>query len=82
VALGEDARHPPAVARLLTLHNRTKRWGALPLPGGLSEQPEKLLRLLELIDEAFAEEHELRKGMDDAAAAARKGGHHFVRRRR
>ena len=65
------------------MYTRVKRWGALPRPGGLQQQPEKLMQALEVVDEAFAEEESAKNELKAAQAAARSGGgHHFVRRRR
>lgn len=41
------------------------------------------MSVLEVIDEAFKEEDEAKRNLDEARKAARtRGGHHIVRRRR
>lgn len=47
------------------------------------DQPEKLMRALEIVDEAYAEERERERRLEEARRAARaSGGHHFVSRKR
>ena len=37
----------------LTLWMRMKRWGQLPDPGGLLDQEERVMRLLDIIEDEF-----------------------------
>ena len=60
-----------------------KRWGSLPHPGAILDQPEKLMQALEVVDEAFADERQRDRDIDEARQKALSGGgHHMVSGRR
>jgi hypothetical protein len=83
VALGDRAKVNPRIAEILTCYTRTRRFEVLPLAGGILDQPEKLLRIFDVLDDAFEKERARKDALEEAKQSARQGGgHHFVRRSR
>lgn len=55
---------------VIEAYQRCKRWGALPAAGGLMDQPEWIMQLLDSVDERV--EYWQHKQSDDDATGAKK----------
>lgn len=58
------------VAAILQLYGRCKAWGSLPGPGGIFDQNERTMALLDTVEQVFSEVR--KKSQDDAAGEAQK----------
>jgi len=56
----------------LTLYNRVRRYGALPDAGGLLDQNETTMRILDLIDETRVEAEDVKREHAEKLAERRR----------
>lgn len=82
LTLGHQPKVPQWLTFYMTLHKRVKRWGALPGPGGILDQQETTMMLLDMIEDVIdernaekrrAEEATLKREADEAKRRSRRG---------